>query len=69
MDILTPTVVKMKPKYIPVLNSYVVSKVFNDVSDALPEINRVRRKIQKPNSVIEKNVAVVYCYSSLGWRH
>ena len=69
MDILTPTVVKMKPKYIPVLNSYVVSKVFNDVSDALPEINRVRRKIQKPNSVIEKNVVVVYCYSSLGWRH
>ncbi|XP_076807901.1 von Willebrand factor A domain-containing protein 3B-like isoform X2 [Clavelina lepadiformis] len=49
MDILTPTAVKVTPKYIPVLDSHVVSKVFDEVLPIAHVSPRSRREVRLVN--------------------
>uniref|UniRef100_H2ZCD6 VWFA domain-containing protein n=1 Tax=Ciona savignyi TaxID=51511 RepID=H2ZCD6_CIOSA len=49
MDVLTPTIVRVTPKYIPVLDTHVVSKVFNDVLPIAHVSPRSKKEIRLVN--------------------
>nr|XP_018670374.1 von Willebrand factor A domain-containing protein 3B isoform X1 [Ciona intestinalis] len=49
MDVLTPTIVRVTPKYIPVLDTHVVSKVFNDVLPIAHVSPRTKKEIRLVN--------------------